>query len=329
MGFLVLESFAFHIFVGPFPNDFLSRKTRWKATWRNRDEVIIVESLYQQRAQNLTNTTCRFIPSIAVDCSASLTPEMSKPAIIPEYDDEEEQCCMLLHATADARLPHNTTVNHIPNVVGSSVLLAVMRERDGRCADCGIQTHCLQANRNTNESQKIPLTIRNEVYRGRCLLCHPLPYGLREFKRWHGCQSTPHGSQHASIDETDDSFEIRRILHSMKQFPLDECNQSAGCEAIWVHSWDDEASTIIGRAGGIDLIFHAMINFPANARMQLCAFGALENLACDRRNASLIINAGGTLFIIQAIIRHKNENTLAVYAMRALDALTFQGANGL
>ena len=52
------------------------------------------------------------------------------------------------------------------------------REREGRCADCGMQTHELVRNRHTGDVRKIPLSIEEEVHRGRCLLCHPLPSRL-------------------------------------------------------------------------------------------------------------------------------------------------------
>mmetsp|Transcript_25643 Transcript_25643/g.36167 ORF Transcript_25643/g.36167 Transcript_25643/m.36167 type:complete len:478 (-) Transcript_25643:214-1647(-) len=47
------------------------------------------------------------------------------------------------------------------------------REREGRCSECGAQTHELRMDPMGNTS-KIPLTVENEVHRGRCLLCHPI-----------------------------------------------------------------------------------------------------------------------------------------------------------
>ncbi|EED95727.1 predicted protein [Thalassiosira pseudonana CCMP1335] len=52
------------------------------------------------------------------------------------------------------------------------------REREGRCADCGAQTHDLVYNPETGSMRKEPLNVENEVHRGRCLLCHPLPMRL-------------------------------------------------------------------------------------------------------------------------------------------------------
>ena len=51
------------------------------------------------------------------------------------------------------------------------------RENDGRCADCGAQTHevKLDTSGKTCLMTKVPLTVPGEVHRGRCLFCHPLP----------------------------------------------------------------------------------------------------------------------------------------------------------
>lgn len=54
------------------------------------------------------------------------------------------------------------------------------RERDGRCADCGAQTHEIQMDPSGNgRAVKIPLSVTGEVHRGRCLFCHPLPQNHR------------------------------------------------------------------------------------------------------------------------------------------------------
>lgn len=54
------------------------------------------------------------------------------------------------------------------------------RERDGRCADCGAQTHEIQRDPSGNgQSVKVPLSVPGEVHRGRCLFCHPLPQNHR------------------------------------------------------------------------------------------------------------------------------------------------------
>jgi hypothetical protein len=54
------------------------------------------------------------------------------------------------------------------------------REREGRCADCGMQTHSFRNDDNgdntagSGRAVKVPLNVEGEVRRGRCLLCYPI-----------------------------------------------------------------------------------------------------------------------------------------------------------
>ena len=48
------------------------------------------------------------------------------------------------------------------------------REREGRCADCGVQTHEFKYDPLTGRQVKVPLSVEREVHRGRCLLCYPI-----------------------------------------------------------------------------------------------------------------------------------------------------------
>lgn len=52
--------------------------------------------------------------------------------------------------------------------------IRVDRERSGRCADCGAQTHEVKFDA-SGQAIKVPLSVPGEVHRGRCLFCHPLP----------------------------------------------------------------------------------------------------------------------------------------------------------
>ncbi|EED90519.1 predicted protein [Thalassiosira pseudonana CCMP1335] len=64
---------------------------------------------------------------------------------------------------------------------------SIDRERSGRCPTCGEQTHRVEITTTTSadgegvgrvvSKVKIPLTIDGMVYRGRCLICLPLPGG--------------------------------------------------------------------------------------------------------------------------------------------------------
>mmetsp|Transcript_41696 Transcript_41696/g.61236 ORF Transcript_41696/g.61236 Transcript_41696/m.61236 type:complete len:297 (-) Transcript_41696:545-1435(-) len=49
------------------------------------------------------------------------------------------------------------------------------REKEGRCADCGAQTHEVKRlGFRGKRREKIPLDVEGEVRRGRCLRCHPI-----------------------------------------------------------------------------------------------------------------------------------------------------------
>ena len=53
------------------------------------------------------------------------------------------------------------------------------REREGRFAECGAQTHELKTDPVTGARSKEPLNVEGEVRRGRCLYCYPLPSNSR------------------------------------------------------------------------------------------------------------------------------------------------------
>jgi hypothetical protein len=54
--------------------------------------------------------------------------------------------------------------------------LLQLRQKDGQCGLCGAQTHEIQSlGLFCCRKKKIPLSIKDQVHRGRCLLCHPLP----------------------------------------------------------------------------------------------------------------------------------------------------------
>jgi len=72
----------------------------------------------------------------------------------------------------------NSRASRTSNKFNDSSSLRRDREREGRCADCGAQTHEERYEPGTGSSRKVPLNIEGEVHRGRCLLCNPLPVRL-------------------------------------------------------------------------------------------------------------------------------------------------------
>ncbi|CAJ1898727.1 unnamed protein product [Cylindrotheca closterium] len=254
---------------------------------------------------------------------------MSHSVIIPEHDEDFPSSTrqeLSFHGTSRA----NTSYGQLSHTINHLSSLGIIREREGRCAECGIETHILEETKDHRQI-KVPLTIWDEVYRGRCLLCHPLPTWFEQPKEYQ--QSVRSDARHSGgpkhLDDADDSAELDNILYSMQRYPMDENSQGKWCESLWVYSWDDEASSIIGSLGGISLIISAMARFPDNTFIQLCACGALENLASDSNNRSLIVNVGGAFYVAQAMMRHADDAKLEIYGIRALDAFRYQGTSSL
>lgn len=72
--------------------------------------------------------------------------------------------------------PHSQQPQHQHSSQCDNLSLRRDREREGRCSECGAQTHEMRFNPDTGSVVKEPLSVEREVHRGRCLLCHPLPH---------------------------------------------------------------------------------------------------------------------------------------------------------
>ncbi len=73
----------------------------------------------------------------------------------------------------------STTSSHGGSTGNETLQLRLDRESEGRCGDCGAQTHEIQFDPSgPGRTIKTPLTVQGEVHRGRCLFCHPLPASL-------------------------------------------------------------------------------------------------------------------------------------------------------
>jgi hypothetical protein len=272
---------------------------------------------------------------------------MSNAVLIPDIDDERMASCSLYIQPAS---PLHSIYRNESSSNDPTWALQLIREGDGRCATCGLQTHCFRSDPCTRESVKIPLSIQNEVHRGRCLLCHPLPNSsIRQegYEDTHfltashyvetnnlSVQSLPpitaaplHEGTTPSIEEdlrckiSGSSAELDDILHAMKSCPHDGFIQDIGCAALWVHSWDDETSSVIGRVGGIDIILDAMIHFPNNSHLQRCACEALQNLSSNLYNRIRIVEHGGAALVVQAMMRHLYSLSIQQCGCSALAAL--------
>eukprot|EP00541_Cyclophora_tenuis_P011309 CAMPEP_0116555690 /NCGR_PEP_ID=MMETSP0397-20121206/8285_1 /TAXON_ID=216820 /ORGANISM="Cyclophora tenuis, Strain ECT3854" /LENGTH=378 /DNA_ID=CAMNT_0004080985 /DNA_START=315 /DNA_END=1451 /DNA_ORIENTATION=+ len=218
------------------------------------------------------------------------------------------------------------------------------REREGRCSECGVQTHEFRMDSH-GQPRKIPLTVENEVHRGRCLLCHPLSQShlhtmdnvFRSIRSLNTVSTTGSYSNSNSNSRPDfvgsnastaersnastvsnsntavddalahfenESCDLLDILTAMRRFPRERRVQERGCEKLWIQSWDDENSSAIGRVGGIPTLLGAMSSFPMSQRLQQSGCEALQNLALNDFNNSVIVENGGINIIVQAMNNH-------------------------
>ena len=209
------------------------------------------------------------------------------------------------------------------------------REREGRCSECGIQTHEFRINPLTRRHVKVPMTVENEVHRGRCLLCYPInltcgrssrsiatistlgnssaPGSFAQYQQ----QQMPDQVESAStvtnssvIDETlermqDESCDLLEILTAMRRFPNDRRILEKGLEKLWIQAWDDDNSIAIGRVGGIGTILHAMNTFVNSPKLQQYGCEALQNLALNEYNRDFMAENGGIAAVVKAMNQHR------------------------
>lgn len=234
------------------------------------------------------------------------------------------------------------------------------REREGRCSECGLQTHEFRPDPRTGQSRKVPLTVENEVHRGRCLLCHPL--NAAHLSRYQSTRSintvssqggnSVHSSSGVHPDYTESSVvtivsnqasaveeallqfenencDLLDILTAMRQFPSERRIQERGCEKLWIQSWDDENSSAIGRVGGIHILLNAMSNFSRSQRLQQSGCEALQNLALNDFNRDAIVENGGIRVIVNAMTNHRDVVGVQQCGCTALANLAASSENHL
>jgi len=210
------------------------------------------------------------------------------------------------------------------------------REREGRCSECGVQTHEFRIDPMTGRHVKVPMTVENEVHRGRCLLCYPIPLTCGRSSRslatistlgnssapgnyQQQFQQTPDQIESAStvtssssvVEETlqrmqHESCDLLELLTAMRRFPNDRRIQEKGLEKLWIQSWDDDNSIAIGRVGGIATILHAITTYSNIPQLQQYGCEALQNLALNEYNRDLMCEHGGIAAVVQAMNSHRD-----------------------
>ncbi len=255
--------------------------------------------------------------------------------VIPDTTDDECSCTSIECSPLSQEIFSTKTSIHVHDgAINDDTSVRRDRERDGRCADCGVQTHEFQFDPIIQDRTKVPLTVPGEVHRGRCLFCHPIipnqilsqivPQERRQsLNLYIGCfgssqvtpsqpmaveQSVPYSLDWSSMEALrhidSESAEAVDILSAMRRGCHDEIVQVRGCEKLWVLSWDDETAAAIGRVGGIPIVLEAMVRFPNNAHLQQCACETLQNLAADEYNSDVICDIGGVRVVVEVMARH-------------------------
>lgn len=256
----------------------------------------------------------------------------SHPDIIPDESDHSD--CLLDSIGRETCTPGASLIADPCMLPEPS--LEMVRELDGRCGKCGLQTHLVHIDLVTQKRAVEPLSIPYEVHRGRCLLCYPLAVdtiqridtaGSYHYPQKAGAESLVKGPQRSfdgqlDFNRTEDDIsELIDILYSMKSYPNTERLQEQGCEALWVHSYDDEQSAVLGRIGGINRILDAMLLFPSNVIIQHSCTEAIQNLASNHYNRILIVNQGGAALLVRAMMLHRDSLAIHCGACRALGNL--------
>jgi len=290
------------------------------------------------------------IPDDVMDDGCSDSPDSCS------YDDEFYVGAALSAATQQhSMIPQQSDDTSLAAFYGdgethwtSMSLLRRDREKDGRCGYCGLQTHQVCYDASTGMQTRVALSVPNEVHRGRCLLCFPLPnqgVPTRQSKNEnHTASYEASGRSNSTVSLSQSAKEmsfyhdpvdpgVRRalcvlqkksietvdILYIMKRIPYDAVVQERACERLWILSWEDDNAVCIGRVGGIPLLLTAMARFPHNGHLIQCACETLQNLcAVNDFNRHEVAELGGVALIVQGMMRHEKVAGIQLCSCGAL-----------
>ncbi len=113
-------------------------------------------------------------PSVSSVSDTSLGSKRSRTEFDNYYDDDSM-------AKKRAAAPNNLALGSAAaeDTTSSAVRIRMDREREGRCPDCGLETH-IMVRRDDGNFVREPLNIEGEVHNGRCLFCNPFDDGRSE-----------------------------------------------------------------------------------------------------------------------------------------------------
>ncbi|KAL7451650.1 hypothetical protein ACHAWC_003481 [Mediolabrus comicus] len=112
-------------------------------------------------------------PSVSSVSDTSLGSKRSRTEFDNYYDDDsmaKKRAAAPTSALGSAAAEDTTS---------SAVRIRMDREREGRCPDCGLETH-IMVRRDDGNFVREPLNIEGEVHNGRCLFCNPFDDGRSE-----------------------------------------------------------------------------------------------------------------------------------------------------
>lgn len=199
------------------------------------------------------------------------------------------------------------------------------REREGRCSDCGVQTHEFRLD-HTGQPRKIPLTVENEVHRGRCLFCHPFTpshihtidnaafRSTRSLNTVSSAGSYPGSSRPAYVrsgSNVSRSGDASSAVVSTSSNPVVE-------DAL--HTFDNEGCDLLE-------ILSSMRRYPNERRIQEKGCEKLWIQSWDDENSAAIGRVGGISTLLQAMTCFPHSQRLQQSGCEALQNLALNDFN--
>uniref|UniRef100_A0A7S4WE76 Uncharacterized protein n=1 Tax=Ditylum brightwellii TaxID=49249 RepID=A0A7S4WE76_9STRA len=240
------------------------------------------------------------------------------------------------HQNMDLAQHHQATSSQSDD----NVSLKREREKDGRCADCGIQTHKVVFHGVESSSEvrttKEPLTIEKEVHRGRCLLCHPIPTTTSLHQ-----STTPCASVGTTANDGDSSVQSRSMPNTIFPDKVESFHRDQTHEIPIAFSSplsitqrrphpDGEKSNVTAKEAldrtnfdRIDIcdIISIMRSSPSNPTIQERGCKQLWIQSWDDETSCAIGRVGGISSVVDAMLCHMENTQLQQYACEALQNL--------
>jgi hypothetical protein len=201
------------------------------------------------------------------------------------------------------------------------------RECEGRCADCGMQTHEFHADPLTGSQVKVPLTIAREVHRGRCLFCFPV--FPQEFLNHHHPQhqqeqrapSKPMFTQSNSCSYSFYNVPTASSPHSSRRLPQGVYHRPS--DPMVQHS----LAVLQSNTFDIVDILSAMKRVPHDIVVQEKGCERLWILSWEDENSAAIGRVGGITIVLDAMARFPMNAHLQQCGCESLQNLALNNYN--